>query len=346
MNTDPTPTSPKKIDEFERDRLRSTKYFHLFLIALVVGLLAGFFGFLIGHKFVYNSGEGVVRETVITESPASEEARAVTGAVDRVKPSIFHVADAQGELLGNALVITSDGWLVTNVPTDENSLILDMEEKEYKIKEKYFDAYSGADFIKISAENLRPAVFVNSEQVSLGEKSILYQDYPGFGEQLYKDYLVNVRAYVDEACDLDGYPYRFILDNEYPVQFDGGPVVNYQGEVMGLLMGGNVVLPARAFTTVMDGVISGGQEPARPGLRLAYRRLSQGSGEDGPDRGVTVLDSSIPELQKGDVIMYLNSIPADEDRDFADILLDFSRGDELEALVLRDGEQQTVAFRL
>ncbi|MBU0731850.1 S1C family serine protease [Patescibacteria group bacterium] len=345
MNTEPTPTSPKRISEFEKDRLRSTKFFSLFIISLIVGLLSGFFGFLLGYKFIYNEGQDVIRETVITESSVSEEASAVSEAVSRIKPSIFHVTNTEGELLGNAVVVTSDGWLVTNVPTTDSSVIKDIEGKEYKIKNKYFDKYSNTDFIKISADNLRPAVFVNSEQVSLGENTLLYQNYPGFGEQLYKDDLVNIRAFVDEENSTGNYPYRLILGRDYPLQFNGGPVVNYQGEVIGLLESGNVILPARAFTTIFDKVISE-EKVVRPGLLITYSNISRGLIKSEEERGVYISSSSIPEIRKGDTIMYVNNISTDTDREFNDIILDFQPEEDLEALIIRNGEQQTIKFKL
>ena len=128
--------------------------------------------------------------------------------------------------------------------------------------------------------------------------------------------------------------------------------MNYYGEVIGLLTGGNVILPNRAFTPFIDKVLS--QEKFEElDLGVSYKNISKMTdGEkinyklSDQERGVYITSSTHPKMKSGDIVMYLNNIPLDEEREFNDIILDFQPSDELEALIIRNEEQQTIKFIL
>lgn len=351
MNNNPTPTSPKRMSEYEKERIQSTKFFSIFIISLLVGLISGFFGFIIGYRFIYPMPEdGSSQVTVVRSQPDSDEVINIKKATEQIQPSQMNLIYSDSKkYAGQAIVITADGWLITPtelVPDYKKIKAHDFEGNSYSIKNKIDDEYSGLSFLKISTENLRPVVLLDSENIKLGEKGMFYNEADPKNIRLQKNYISQIRRYRETASAADSYPYDFLLAQTVGDELKGFPFINYKGEVIGIFTGGDKVLPNQAFTKIMDRVFSE-QELLRPGLDITYKNISQ---QPEPvaeqNRGVLVINSENELIKPNDILLYINNVPLDENQEFVDLLLDYSVGDEVEILLLRDGNQENIKIKL
>ncbi|MFH1456710.1 MAG: hypothetical protein ABIF17_01185, partial [Patescibacteria group bacterium] len=260
MNNAPTPTSPKKIHEFEKDRILGTKYFTIFVISLIIGLLSGFFGFLVGYLFFYPEYTGETSRLTIINNEESNEAKNIYTAVEKIRHSIVYFINKDTkDFLGAGVIITSDGYLLTtnNIFSNFKSVaVLDYEGNEYKITKQIDDNYSETIFLKIDAENLKPVSFVNSENIKIGELGFLYNNFASTKEELIKTSLREIRNYKTSLDQNYIYSYNFLINEEAPNNFKGLPLINYNGDIIGLIKEGNYILPSNSFESVINTVIS------------------------------------------------------------------------------------------
>lgn len=135
---------------------------------------------------------------------------------------------------GTGVIVKSDGWIVTNahvVNGLEGTLVVTSDGKSYSIVDSYIDETSDLALIKINAKSLVPAVFAKSAQsAQVGEKVIAIGTPISFS--LRNSATVGVVSGLNRGVNAF---YRLIQsDTAINPGNSGGPLVNMQGEVIGI----------------------------------------------------------------------------------------------------------------
>lgn len=188
------------------------------------------------------------------------------------------------DALGQALVLSSDGWLVTTqLVVDKasgNYVVVPADGKAYPVQVVALDPVVPLAYLKISARNLTATPFAVTSDLSINDPVIaISNESQGVAKSWYLRYLSNlsVRTAVANRTDLvvssESLPDRYILDQAVPSSSRGAPVINLQGKVVGLMAdwGGQMrgVVPLVNMTAVIDKLFSE-QKAVRPSLGVNY----------------------------------------------------------------------------
>lgn len=134
---------------------------------------------------------------------------------------------------GTGVIIRSNGWIVTNAHViDElvNPVVVTTDGNTYNITDSFSDPLSDLALIKIEAKSLKPAVFAKASQTSVGETVIAIGTPISFS--LRNSATVGVISGLNRGVEAS---YRLIqTDTAINPGNSGGPLVNLQGEVVGI----------------------------------------------------------------------------------------------------------------
>lgn len=292
----------------------------ILLAATGIGLLAGLSGASMMLGWIWpRYGEGdtwAVSQNFSTLSKAQMDKRVSQEVVDRVF-DIYSNATAFGsgsylreqDLLGEAVAISSDGWLAMYFPSYSGSYknwqILSSEKVVYNPEKALFDRYTGMIYVKISSKQqtsgLQFKVASFSGDIHSFDAVFVYQN------KNWNRSFVNFPVVDGGATHLDTAPAIFYsLDLTATV---GSLVVNDQGRVVGFVNKNGLLLPNGYITSVMAGIL-GQQKITYPSLGVeGWFSLEQPiviNGEAVSGFAVNKVWGKSSPLKKGDVILEIN----------------------------------------
>lgn len=339
------------------------------------------------HVTVINKTEQIViREDDTVERIVSQPATAVVNIV-----ALPGVKGAKGSTaaLGAAAetVVTTTGVLLTNdgLVATYSELPFDTEKTEYSIllydgsiHQATFagrDKLTNLSFFRVSDASNTPAIaFANSDDARVGRKLIAIGN--TFAE--YQNRLaVGILSNINRIFNLSGKTVAssekwegvFEMDLARPESFVGGPVIGFNGEMVGIvgtLAINNTlqsfVIPSNVVRDALNRLIAGTLEK-RPILGAYYlsitKALALGQGL-ARDRGALVYSRSgstglaliadSPAMKAGilagDIIISVNGTEVNLDNPLPEILSRFNVGDTLTLVVLRNNEERTIEVKL
>lgn len=258
--------------------------------------------------------------------------------------------------LGTGVIISSDGYIVTNnhviADADEVTVTLS-NDKSYEAEVIGTDKKSDLAVLKIDATGLVPAQLGNSERLRVGEWVLAIGSPFGLTQ--------TVTAGIVSAT---GRQNVGVADYEDFIQTDaainpgnsGGPLVNLQGEVVGIntaiasrsggYMGVGFSIPSDMVKRVSDSIVENGQVE-RGWLGAAIQDVNEdlaASFEYDESEGVLVGDV-MPEspaaeagLQGGDIILKFNRKRMESASELRHAVAGTSPGTSVSMRVFRDGE--------
>ncbi|MCK4592050.1 serine protease [Candidatus Parcubacteria bacterium] len=217
------------------------------------------------------------RTTIIekTEEIRISEDRAVVNAIKKVSPSVVEILEFSTEnsdpiYKGSGIILTSNGLIITSIENitlqKNNSEKENVEANIIKIKlknEKVYDTKlieidlpTNLAIIKIEEDNLPVIALSNSENLELGEKVIIIDN------SVITDIISKfVNAYdptgtVEENSSKSATQKRIKIINSLKNSFNGSPVINLKGEIIGISQSGNLFIPTNEIMgfieTAMD----------------------------------------------------------------------------------------------
>lgn len=134
---------------------------------------------------------------------------------------------------GTGVVLTADGWIVTNAHVVEKMkeiVVLTSNEKQFKVEKVVKDTESDLAIVKIAASGLRPAPFADSDKVRAGEAVMAIGTPVSFS--LRNSVTMGVVSGVNRSVNGS---YRLIqTDAAINPGNSGGPLVNMNGEIIGI----------------------------------------------------------------------------------------------------------------
>ncbi|MEA2098232.1 MAG: S1C family serine protease [Patescibacteria group bacterium] len=193
-----------------------------------------------------------------TEEIKISEDKAIPEAIKKVSPSVVEILEFSAGndvpiYKGSGIILTSDGLIITsieNITTEKN----DSEEKNaeaniIKIKlktEKIYDTElvkidlsTNLAIVRIKETDLPVIALSNSENLELGEKVIIIDS------SIITDIISKFINDYDqtENNEKSTSQKRVKIINSLKNSFDGSPVINIKGEIIGISQSGNLFIP-------------------------------------------------------------------------------------------------------
>jgi serine protease Do len=279
----------------------------------------------------------------------------------------------QGSELGDGLVITSDGWILTgltlNATQSGNYIIVDKDKKVYNIINLEKDEESGLSFIKIEASDFGAPRFVHEDEIQNGQKIIALKLDGGFKENIIvnKNYLDDIQkkklVFYSDKIEVE-----VKLANEFGPEFAGAFLSDKNGGALGIIKKDNSILLLSRFNGVVQGLLKYGTI-SRVKLGFNYIDLSKfvnpnldsNSSIDNlinKNKGALIYKNGkadavdklglayVAGLEEGDIILSINDTNIDVDHDLAIALSTFTTGDKINISYLRNGEEKEVKIKL
>ena len=285
----------------------------------------------------------------------------------KISPGFLDNLFTPGDFQGQALALTSDGWLIATedaVTRPKEELVVYYNNKAYDPEKVIKDDKTGVVFLKINVQNLPVIKLANAQKSTLGEQLFVLNVYL---DQLFlaniadKNYQPIIDKY-DLVNSSENLTPRVLINQNFTNDLKGAVAFNLQGEVLGFLVsdsrGYNQVIPVNYLNPIVTQVLKG-EKISRPYLGINYINLNRTfnlkgtEGQDAPkgaliwpDRnGVAINDDSplAGKLIKGDIITSVENQQLDADNDLAFLLLGYKSGQEIRLKYLRDNKETEIS---
>ncbi len=308
---------------------------------------------------------------------------AITQAVEKVGPAVVTVVGtipgqmtifgrtADGQSSGSGVIISEEGYIVTNnhVVEDTSELVVVLSDGT-ELPAQLISSDIFADLAVIKANGRMPAVAAigNSDTLKPGETVIAIGSPLG---EFRNTVTVGVISATGRALDSGrGYFMEDLLQTDAAINQgnSGGPLVNLNGEVIGIntliVRGGNgsstiaeglgFAIPSNTMRLIAERIIAQGYF-ARPYLGVRYQAITPAiaSRYNLPVQWgayVTQVTAGSPAanagLQRGDIIVSIGDQVIDEKRSYINVLFVYQPGDEVTLLVVRGGERLSLQVTL
>ena len=320
----------------------------------------------------------------ISEVSLSNYSDTAIYAANKVLPSIVGISisynvsfwgrTTEAEATGSGVIISSDGYILTNnhvVSSSDSSSFYEVSEaksisvslfnsdKTYEAKIIGTDKQTDLAIIKIDADNLTPAELGNSDEAKVGEFVLAVGNPLGFDTSVTSGIVSGLER---DVTSEDGIIYH-VMQTDCAINSgnSGGALVNSKGQVIGintLKLAGNGVeglgfaIPINDTVNVYGQLIKYGKV-LRPYIGISGTDLSEAiSKRYNMPVGIYVEkisdDSNAKEsgLQVGDVITSINGTDVKTMEELNDVKNKLSIGDTVTLNVYRNGEYLSFEIKL
>ena len=361
-----------------------------FLYVLFVGIVAvasATVGAVVGGRVVWmmskpKTNVSPIYETVSTVPASSlqvsntEIETTITQAVEKVGPAVVTVVGTvpgqntffgrlpDGQSSGSGVIISPEGYIITNNHVVENANDLSVILSDgTRLPAQVISTDIFADLAVLKADGQMPAVATigNSDNLKSGETVIAIGSPLG---EFRNTVTVGVISATGRALDTgNGYFMEDLLQTDAAINQgnSGGPLVNLNGEVIGIntliVRGGNgstavaeglgFAIPSNTARFISERIISQGYF-ARPYLGVSYQSITPAIARryDLPAQWgayVTDVDARGPAssagLQRGDIITSIGEQSIDEENSYINVLFAYQPENQVTIKALRNGQE-------
>lgn len=315
----------------------------------------------------------IVQENDSIERIVSQPSTTVVSVIASSKNTI-----EKGKI-SNGTLLTNDGMVVTvsdalSLDRDATYTILLQGGESYPARLVGTDPFTGLSFLKIDATNVPAIAFANSDDARTGKRLVAigispepYQSRYASGMLELKDRTFNLSGKTVASSEkLEGV---FLVDLKNPIDYLGGPVVQWNGEMVGLLSSipfdngrKYFAIPANVVRDSLNRAIEGHLSDRSVlgvyyvSLTKAYAALNDLSREEGAmiyspsgKTGLSVLSGSPADranLHSGDIIIAVGTERVTLDQPLSVLLGKKKKGDVVSLLILRNGSEQEISVQL
>lgn len=279
---------------------------------------------------------------------------------------------------GTGVIVTSDGLVVTYrsaiLENNADYIILLSSGSYYEAKLIGIDEFTNLAYLKVDASNLPVIAFANSDSYYPGKKMVVIGN--SFGEYQNR-FSAGLLSNVDKIFNLDGKTVSsteklegvFETDFNNQKEYIGGPMISYNGELVGIVGSLNVdniqkyfQIPANAVRASMDLVINGklGERPFLGAYYIPITKEYSLVNELNRDRGAMIYSVSGKQglaiiadspaekagLKLNDIIIAVNGQEINLSNPLSNELSNFSKGDAVNLLVIREGKEITISVTI
>ena len=276
----------------------------------------------------------------------------------------------RGEGAGSGVIITADGYIITNNHVVEEAkeggiTVILSDKKEYKAKLIGRDPLTDIAVIKVEANNLPVAHIGNSDEISVGEMVIAVGNPLGLNSTITSGI---VSAIGRGALNLnrDRYAVEDFIQTDAAINpgNSGGGLFNLRGSLIGInsaiatrtgtYMGYGFAIPSNLMKAVALDLIEDGKVD-RGYIGIQLRPIDEVSAKSLKLDKVAgalvddILKDSPAEkagIEPGDVILELNGKPVNSSNDLQSLVAQHRAGDQVKLKLWRDGKSITKSVTL
>lgn len=365
------------------------------VLSIVFGFAAGMVGQIVSDVYLdpygseifsnVNTNGNINSDEVIPELRrvkrflGIEQDFEVNEAVQKINPTVAGVYRKKtssglngvyfpSEVEANAVVLTSDGWLVSFGKVFDGAregLVVVHNNSVYEIEEIIIDSASGATFVKISAHNLPVVALGDSEELVSGQISVVLNSLAHVSVANLQS--VNYVSYSGTESlirSTENYRTNLLLEGATIDQtYTGAPVANLAGEVVGMITSFDIeqniatAVPINQFRNVVLDVLRS-RQVIRPSAGIIYIDLLSVPGIDpklvaSQNRGALVYktpeqDSAAFQsgLKKDDILLSVDGELIDHDSSLTELIQQYKPGNTVKVEVLREGKILEISITL
>lgn len=279
---------------------------------------------------------------------------------------IFEASDNNPVSSGSGFIITKDGYIVTNchvVDSAEADTSMDIKVNVPGHDDLIAAEIVGTDVqtdiavLKLEEDGVYPTVTLgDSDLLQPGELAVAIGNPLG---TLEGTVTVGVISAIGRQLNNNGYPMELIqTDASINSGNSGGPLINSFGEVvgvtnakMGSAEGLGFAIPINSIKSVIESLINYGMVVGRPFLGVTVNRVEEDA-YNGAVAGIYVADlpaggpGEAAGLMVGDMIISMDGVEIASTDDIIGVRDSHEVGDEIEIVVLRDGEELTLILTI
>jgi len=276
------------------------------------------------------------------------------------------------------LIITGDGLIATYAPGFISDglffQITTADKNTFTGQFAGLDNYSNLAFFKIESGNFSAAAFGNSNEAMVGEKIIAVGNAPG---DLSVSYAAGILKSKSRSYNLAGKTVSasekmegvFQDDLNLSREFAGGPVIDYSGNIIGIVgrtysdnQTDYFIMPSNKIKNVIDRAIRNELDknpvlgiyylPINKTLTLANNLPSEKGAwiySSSGQAGLAIIAGSSAQksgLLLNDIIVQINNQEINPENSLSDLLYKYNKGDEIELNVLRAGNEIKIKVQL
>ena len=279
---------------------------------------------------------------------------------------------------GTGVIVTGDGMIMTYASAInlENSRykIMTYDSNVYDAEFLGLDAYSNLAFLKINASNLPVASFGDSDTIKAGEKIVAVANSYGSYANRYATGLISdfnpkynlAGLSLSSSEKLEGVFETDFNDKQY---FVGGPVVDYSGQVAGIVgvvekdnLPSYFLIPSKKVQNIVNRAVKK-ELNETPSLGVYYVSLDKSYALENDlnvevgaliysasgQNGLAVIANSPAQkagLKIGDIIVSMDGEQISAENSLADLLYRHKKGEQINLKVLRDGKEIKISVQL
>ena len=311
------------------------------------------------------TGDGTV--LTLAERPA-EAAMSFQDIYKKVSPSVVFIraATGQGMSPGTGVVMSADGYIITNAHVIEGSFRADVvleDGGQYEALLVGSDAATDLAVLKIDAQGLTPAEFGDSDQMEVGDVVVAIGN--PRGEELRGTMTDGILSAINRDMEVEGRQMTLLQTTAaLNTGNSGGALINDMGQVIGItnmkLMAYNstveglgFAIPSRTAKTVVDDLIGYGVVKGRPMLGITVRPLTaeERTGRS-LDHGLWVeqveekSDAWTQGIRTGDVLLSANGVELSVNDDLLELKNALAVGETIQFCLWREGETLDITVEL
>lgn len=369
----------------EKKKKKGKHTFWRYTAAVIAGMFAG--AVIFGGALQYaNAGRGITSPITQNPKPTSQATQvgnstdgalsvvdiaakagpSVVGIINRQKVTTFFGTQTNEEGGGSGIIITSDGYIVTNAHVVENatslSVVLNAGSDEYEATLIGMDAKTDLAVIKIEETNLPTAEIGTSSDLQVGELAVAIGN-PG-GQEFAGSVTAGVISALNRSMNVEGRQYTLIqTDAAINPGNSGGALLNQYGQVIGIssvkisaegFEGMGFAIPIDSAMPIINELMTGdGYIKGRPVIGITPREITeQMSQVYGLPIGVyvtSVSEFSAAEkagIKIGDVIVKADGQQVTTIQELNDIRDTHKAGEEMTLDIVRENRTMTVTVTL
>lgn len=285
-------------------------------------------------------------------------------------PSVVSIScqSRSGGSTGTGVILSREGYIVTNAHVVEDAMAVTIQltdDRTYQASLVGADEISDLAVLHISADNLTPAQFGDSNALRVGDTVTAIGD--PLGVEFRGSFTDGIVSAINRDVSIDGRTMSLIQTNAALNSGNsGGPLINCYGQVIGIntmkigaftdsagVEGLGFAIPSTTVKDIVDQIIQQGYVSGRPTLGISgealsnfyqyYYRLPAGL-------HITSVESgSYAEyygIEPGDILLAIDDTRITTMDGLNSFLYDHQVGDVVTAVIYRGGQQYKVELTL
>lgn len=288
-----------------------------------------------------------------------------TSSVAQIDNNKFDAANYYklDEEIGEGLVVTSDGWILTtdfsknaaDALIAKNYVAITKDKKIYSIDKIVRSGIDSYLFIHlVDASELPVKSFVSKTDLTNSQSLVALN----WRSESYLTSIVDKKEQVQGVRNSDGATENMVLSNNLGDYFDNAFIFSLNSEVVGFFDKKSGLMPIDNFWPLIKGLLQK-TENKLPSLGITYVNLDDFAiSTPGYDKGALIYpNGKLPavkdgsaakaaQLQAGDIIVSVDNTEISGQKDLAEVIQKYSAGDLINVIYRRNGQENSVKIKL